>query len=95
MSIGSGPPQSEQIRLRLTKTQASLIGKGLAFLAKEDAVWREQKSVIFQYPFRLYPPPQGFDRGKRETDFMDKVFQLEQTIRPKARRGRTCLTRCN
>jgi len=45
----SGLTQAEQIRLRLTKTQASLIWEGLAFLAREDAIWREGKPVAFQY----------------------------------------------
>jgi hypothetical protein len=42
---------------------------------------------MYSYPFRLYPPPPGFDRGTFDVDLMDKMVGLWKCLRPKTNTG--------
>jgi hypothetical protein len=63
------------IDVRLSAAQISVIWPGLKLLTSLYASRRHQ------YPFQLYPPPSGFDRGAFDLYAMDKITALSKRVR--------------
>ena len=75
------------IRFRLSAAQMSVIWPGLDMLTK-SYLSRGRKGVTrYEYPFRVYPPRGGFDRGEFDQDMMDEVLAVGERLRPKAKLG--------
>src|ERR1039457_4697901 len=75
------------ICFRLTASQMSVIWPGLDLIIETHAIRQQKKFVLYAYPFSLYPPPAGFDRGAFDTDMMDHVIALWNTLGSKATVG--------
>jgi hypothetical protein len=75
------------IRFRLSAAQMSVIWPGLDLLFKSYAARQHKGGIRYEYPFRVYPPPGGFDRGKFDQNVMDKILDLWKRLRPKAKAG--------
>jgi hypothetical protein len=75
------------IRFRLTSLQSSLIWRGLEFIVKSHIVRRDKGLIPYSYPFRLYPPPIGFDRGAYNTEIMDQIMDIWNTLLSKGAAG--------
>jgi hypothetical protein len=75
------------IRFRLSAAQISVIWPGLDLLFKSYAARQHKGGIRYEYPFRVYPPPGGFDRGKFDQNVMDEILDLWKRLRPKAKAG--------
>ena len=80
-------PDPNAVRFRLYAPQMSIIWPGLDLIVKESSLYRNSKSRRFCYPFRLYPPPPGFDRGEYGSSFMKDIIELWRRLTPKAKTG--------
>lgn len=78
---------SESVPIRLTPTQMSMIWPGLDFIIKAESQRRTSGTATYCYPFRVYPPPGGFDRGVRHPAMMNVVIRLWKELRDKKDRG--------
>lgn len=78
---------STAVRFRLSRSQMSYIWPGLDLIAKEYSSHPAGKYRRFCYPFRLYPPASGFNRGKYNADLMSHVIEVRRRLRPKAYTG--------
>ncbi len=65
----------------------SIIWPGLNLLVKSFIDRKGKGSTAYAYPFRIYPPPVGFSRGKFDRDLMDEVIGLWKRLKPKAKTG--------
>ena len=73
--------------VRLTSTQTSVIWPGLDFIVKAEATRRKQRRAQFRYPFEVYPPPAGFDRGTMNAEMMELIIAFWRRLREKQGRG--------
>ena len=80
-------PLSESVPIRLTPTQVSVIWPGLDFIVKAESQRRTSGTATYCYPFRVYPPPGGFDRGVRYPEMMNVVIRLWRKLRSKKDHG--------
>jgi hypothetical protein len=78
---------STGIRLRLSAVQMSVIWPGLDLLVKSYVAKRDTKHTLYEFPFRVYPPPKWFDRGKSHPYLMEGIIDLRERLLPKARVG--------
>ena len=78
---------NNRIRLRLSAIQMSVIWPGLDLLAKSYVAKRDTKHTLYESPFRIYPPPRGFDRGIFQPQIMNQIVDLRKRLRAKARVG--------
>jgi hypothetical protein len=75
------------IRFRLTAAQMSVIWPGLDIIVQSQFTRQQSKRVLYAYPFRLYPPPAGFDLGIFDEQMMANIDALWKALRPKATVG--------
>ena len=76
------------VSVRLSKAQLDVIAPGLEQLVGSYRVHEEKGTSPFAYPFRIYPPPRGFDRGTFDKDIMEKILSLAGTVKAIRNRGR-------
>lgn len=79
--------ESDDVSIRLTANQVSLIWSGLNEVVKSHATWRSNKEPAFSYPFRLFPPPPEFDGGAFSSQFMELVIGDWKRLRSKMNCG--------
>jgi hypothetical protein len=65
----------------------SVIWPGLEFIIEADVSRRGKKTFGYAYPFRLYQPPQGFNRGVYSAAMMDQISALRNALQPKSAGG--------
>ncbi len=65
----------------------STIWPGLNRLITFYIARQKKGGIRFEYPFRIYPPPAGFDRGTFSQAVMDKILALWKRLHPKAQTG--------
>ena len=75
------------INIRLSAAQVSVIWPGLAFIASAYLIRRSGRSVEYEYPFRVQPPPQGFDHGVCDATLMEQLLDLRSRLKPQAKTG--------
>jgi hypothetical protein len=75
------------IRLRLSASQISVIWPGLDLLVTSYDSRQHKGGSRYEYPFMIYPPPAGFDRGKFDQGMMDEVLGLWKRLRPRVKSG--------
>jgi hypothetical protein len=80
-------PSRDLVSLRLTSNQMSVIWPGLDLLVKGYISKREKKIAIHEYPFRLYPPPSGFNRGVFHQELMEEILLFWQRLFPRSSSG--------
>lgn len=56
-------------------------------LIKSYSARNTKGGTRYGYPFRIYPPPVGFNRGVFDRDFMDEILDLRKRLRPKQKKG--------
>jgi hypothetical protein len=77
-----------QIGFRLSNAQFDILARGINLLLLSHRKRQRTGNPPFSYPFRIYPPPRGFDRGLYNQPFMDKTLALEETFKGKPQNGR-------
>ena len=80
-------PDPDAVLLRLTALQVSIISSGLDLIARSYSVRRSGKEPLYSYPFRLLPPPLGFNKGIYNAQFMKTVLDVWKRLRTKTARG--------
>jgi len=74
--------------LRLSLSQINILAPGIELLFRSHQHHQRTGASPFAYPFRIYPPPRGFDRGLYNQSFMDKTLKLWETLKTKSQNGR-------
>jgi hypothetical protein len=74
-------------RFRLSRSQMSVALPGLDRVIRSYNSRRRQGGSRNAYPFRIYPPPSGFDRGTFDREFMDMVVALGRRLYAKVKAG--------
>jgi hypothetical protein len=65
----------------------SVIWPGMDLLIKSYVARQHKGGIRYEYPFRIYPPPGGFNRGKFDQSIMDEIHALWKRLHPKAKAG--------
>src|SRR5665213_2393085 len=71
----------------MSAAQMSVIWPGLDLLIKSFIARQTKGGIRYEYPFRVYPPPGGFNRGTFNQDYKDKTFAVWKCLRPKVKTG--------
>jgi hypothetical protein len=72
-----------QVRFRLSKTQFAILAPAIELLFLSHQTRKQKGTSPLSYPFRIFPPPRGFDRGLYNQLFMENTIALRETIRSK------------
>jgi hypothetical protein len=75
------------VRLRLSPAQINVLKPGISLLVKSHQDHQRFGTSPLTYPFRIYPPPRGFDRGIYNQAFMDKILGLCEALKTKSKSG--------
>jgi len=87
-----GPRVTDSVAIRLTRRQMSHLVPGLKTIVQSYGLWCEKKKGYSSYPFSLYPPPPGFDRGAFDPTMMAQVASVWDRLRRKTSGGRVRLS---
>ncbi len=80
-------PDPTAVKMRLSKTQMSVIWPGLNFLVLALLSREKVGTCEFAYPFRVCPLPRGFDDGTYRPAMMDRIRALRTRMKPIATTG--------
>ena len=75
------------VKMRLSKSQMSLIWLGLDFVVRAYLTRVRTGSAQFEYPFHVLPLPLGSDAGTFGSAMMDRMLALWTRLKPKAKAG--------
>jgi hypothetical protein len=75
------------IRIRLSAAQMSIIWPGLQLVIKSYISRQQKGGIRYEYPFRIYPPPDDFNRGRFDQHRMDEILALGARLRLKVKAG--------
>ena len=75
------------IRFRFSAAQMSVLWPGLDLIITLRKERNIKGGIRFEYPFRMYPPPAGFDRGAFDQEMMDEILALWERLHPKSQTG--------
>jgi hypothetical protein len=64
------------VRFRLSPAQIAVIALGIKLLTGSYQTRLRKGTSPFSYPFRIHPPPRGFDCGTYNKMFMEKLLDL-------------------
>jgi hypothetical protein len=75
-----------EVRFRLSPAQIAVIALGMDLITGSYQTRLRKGTSPYSYPFRIYPPPRGFNRGTFNLLFMEKLLALGKglTTRTKA-----------
>ena len=76
------------VTVKLTKAHIEVIAPGLEMLAESYRERVKYGTSRFAYPFRIYPPPRGFERGTFDQVIMEKILSLAGLLKTERTRGR-------
>ena len=77
----STPLISAAVPLRLEKAQMKILIPAGELLASSYRKHLKNGSSPFTYPFRTYPPPPDFDRGRLDQNIMDRIVTLTGALK--------------
>ena len=77
------------VRLHLSPAQIAVLAPGVYHLCQSFHVHRRNGTSPFSYPFRIYPPPRGFDRGVFNQQIMEKILELGEDLITKTKTGKS------
>ncbi len=80
------------IRLRLSPAQIAILAPGIEMITRSYQDHQRTGTSPLSYPFRILPPPRGFDRGTFNQLFMDNLLVLGERLRTKAKTGKSVQT---
>lgn len=72
------------VSVRLSKTHLQILMPALTQLTSSYLEYRKRGASPYSYPFRIYPPPRGFDRGAFKQEIMDIILSLTETVNEKS-----------
>jgi hypothetical protein len=75
------------IRFRLSAAQISVLWPGLVLVIGLHVGRNMKGGIRVQYPFAMYPPPAGFDRGVFDQQMMDEILALWKRLHSKSKTG--------
>ena len=78
---------SGAIPVRLSPAQVRVLVPGLNLLVHSYLTHKRSGSSPLAYPFRIYQPPRGFDRGALNQTFMDRIVGLKESLKSKSKYG--------
>jgi hypothetical protein len=76
------------VRLRLSPAQIAVLAPGISLLVQSHQAHQRKGTSPLAYPFRIYQPARGFDRGLYDQSFMDKVLDLWEVVKVESKSGR-------
>jgi hypothetical protein len=65
-----------EVRFRLSPAQIAVIALGIDLITGSYQTRLRKGTSPYSYPFRIYPPPRGFNRGTFNLLFMEKLLAL-------------------
>jgi hypothetical protein len=65
----------------------SIIWPGLDLVSRSYISRQRKGGIRYEYPFRTYPPPVGFNRGIFDQSLMEEILALWKQLRPKEKTG--------
>jgi len=80
-------PDPTAVKMRLSKTQMSVIWPGLHFLVLALLSREKFGTCEFAYPFQIFPLPRGFDDGTYRSAMTDCIRALWIRMKPIATTG--------
>jgi len=75
------------IRFRLSADQMSVLWSGLDLIIRLHVARNIKGGIRYEFPFAMYPPPAGFDRGAFDEPMMDEIVSLWRRLHPKSKAG--------
>jgi hypothetical protein len=75
------------IRFRLSRAQMYVLWLGLDLLIRLHVARKHKGGIRYDYPFGIYPPSVGFDRGVFDQQMMDDIVALWQRLYPRSKTG--------
>jgi hypothetical protein len=69
-----------QVRFRLSKRELAILAPAIELLFLSHQARKQKGTSPLAYPFSIFPPPRGFDRGLYNQTFMDNIIALQETI---------------
>ncbi len=69
------------VRFRLSPAQIAILAPGIELITRSYQTRQRTGTSPLAYPFRIFPPPRGFDRGLYNQTFMDNTIALREIIR--------------
>jgi hypothetical protein len=65
----------------------SVIWPGLDLIIQSYHARQIKGGRRYEYPYRIYPPPSDFNRGKFDPFYMDEILAAGKLLRPRAKTG--------
>src|ERR1035437_6380406 len=65
----------------------SVLWPGLDLITSLHKERNTKGGIRFEYPFRMYPPPAGFDRGAFDQEMMNEILALWERLHPRSTTG--------
>lgn len=73
--------------MRLSAAQIRVLKPGIDLLVQSHQEHQRSGASPLTYPFRIYPPPRGFDRGTYNQACMEKILGLWEALKTKSKSG--------
>jgi len=78
-------PLYPAIRLRLSPAQIAIIAPGIEVITRSYKDHLRAGTSKLSYPFRMFPPARGFDRGTFNQPLMDNFLCLGKRLKTKTK----------
>jgi len=78
-------PLYPAIRLRLSPAQIAIIAPGIEVITRSYKDHLRAGTSKLSYPFRMFPPARGFDRGTFNQPIMDNFLSLGERLKTKTK----------
>ena len=88
MNRGPNKNYDGAVSLRLSPAQIDVLAPGIQLLVYSYRTRLRLGASPLAYPFRIYPPPTGFNRGCFDQSFMDGIVSLANDVQTKHKSGR-------
>jgi hypothetical protein len=75
------------VRFKLSAAQIAVLRPAISQLYWSYQARLQHGSSPFTYPFRIYPPPKGFDKGVFDQECMDKIIEIGKMLKTKSKAG--------
>lgn len=76
-----------EIRFRISAAQMAVLWAALDLIDRLYATRKIKGGIRYQFPFRMYQPPAGYDRGVFDEPMMDELMALCNRLHPQSKTG--------